>query len=169
MTDEIWKVIDGFETYSVSTLGRVNNNNTGRLLKGYKNTNGYMRVCLTKNGEQKHLFIHRLMAFAFIENLESKSDVDHMDNNPANNSLDNLRWSSHRENLMNQQISTNNTSGVKGVNWNKPRLKWRAFIKINGKQIHLGLFDTLEEATLARQARANEVFGLFTNSCETIL
>jgi hypothetical protein len=168
MTEQ-WKKIEGFENYSVSTLGRINNNDTGKLLTGkIEKRYGYRRVGLTKNGKQKFLFIHRLVAIAFIENPENKSDVDHVDNNPSNNSLENLRWATHRENLMNQQIPINNTSGVKGVCWFKRDQKWRAQIKIDGKQIYIGQFDTLEDATLARQTKANEIFGLFTNSCELI-
>jgi hypothetical protein len=163
---EIWKTIDNYETYSVSSFGRVNNNNAGKLLKGSKHLQGYLQVILCKNGERKSFLIHRLVAIAFIPNPENKEMVDHHDNNPSNNSLKNLRWATCSENMRNQQITSNNTSGVKGVSWNKQCSKWQARIKFDGKQIHLGLFSTIEEASLVRATRANELFGIFTNVCE---
>jgi len=163
---EIWKTIENYETYSVSSFGRINNNNTGKLLKECENTRGYLQVYLCKNGEKKKHLVHRLIAYAFIPNPESKEMVDHHDGNPANNSLENLRWATHGENMRNQRLSSGNTSGVKGVSWYKLRSKWRAQIKIDGKTIHLGLFDSLEEATTVRQAKAAELFGVFVNSCE---
>ena len=58
---------------------------------------GYYSVAL--NG--KRYFLHRLLAEAFIPNPEGKPEVDHIDGNPQNNSLDNLRWATHKENLNN--------------------------------------------------------------------
>ena len=51
---------------------------------------------------------------------------------------------------MNRSISCDNSSGVKGVFWNKKANKWQAQITIDGIKIHLGLHDTIEEATQAR-------------------
>ena len=164
---EIWKTIENYETYSVSTFGQVMNNVTGKLLKGSKNSCGYVNTILSKNGEPKNYLVHRLVALAFIQNPESKSQVDHIDNNPSNNSLENLRWASRRENNMNTQIYSNNTSGVKGIYWHNRHKKWCAHITIDRKSIYLGSFATKEEATLVRQARAKEVFGLFMNACES--
>ena len=165
---EIWKTIENYENYSISSFGQVMNNVTGKLLKGSKYPNGYTRVAFYIEGERKIYMIHRLVALAFIPNPESKSQVDHIDNNRSNNSLENLRWASQRENNMNTQIRSNNTSGVKGIYWNKSSRKWRAQIMIDGKCIHLGRFATKEEATLVRQTRAKEAFGLFMNVCESL-
>jgi hypothetical protein len=68
--------------------------------------------------------------------------------------------------MFNQSISTINTSGIKGVSFDKTRNKWRAHIKINGKQMHLGRFDNIEDAKLARQNKAKELFGQYLNNCE---
>ena len=168
---EFWKSIEGYETYSVSTFGNVRNNLTSRILKGAKSgriNNLHLQVCLY-NKIRKHLFIHRLVALAFIPNFENKEQVDHIDNNPNNNNLSNLRWATSQENLRNSQIASNNTSGIKGITFDKSRQKWCAQIRINGKGITIGRYNTIEEATIARQLKANEVFGSFTNSCEVII
>ena len=166
MTNEIWKTIENYETYSVSNLARVRKDESGMFLKGSFNTNGYLVVKLRKDGKQKNHSVHRLIAQAFIPNLESKEMVDHHDNDTTNNSLENLRWASRNENIRNSKLSARNTSSVKGVCWSKRCQKWEARITVDGKRIHLGYFATLEEATTARRAKANELFGVFTNSCE---
>ena len=61
------------------------------------------------------------------------------------------------------------SSGVKGVSWDKDTNKWRARIKIDGIQIHLGLFTNLEDAKETRMIKANQAFGVFTNACEKII
>lgn len=163
---EVFKTIEGYDTYSVSNEGRVRNDTTGKFLKGSTDTKGYIQVCFHKDYIQKTHKVHRIIAQAFITNPECKPCVDHIDNNPSNNVLTNLRWATVIENGRNQQLSVTNTSGIKGVNWDNRREKWLARIMIDGIAIHLGYFDTLEEATLARQTRANEAFGVFTNACE---
>ena len=163
---EIWKPIDGYENYSVSAFGQVRNDTTGKILKGRKNK-GRLGVSLWKNEIKKQFQIHRLVALTFIENLEDKPEVDHIDNDPSNNRVENLRWATHQENNRNTRIPSNNTSGIKGVSWCNQTQKWRASIKIDGIQINLGRYNTIEEATIARQTRANLAFGVFTNACET--
>ena len=92
--------------------------------------------------KEKHytIRIHRLVALAFIPNLNNKKTVDHIDNVKSNNNINNLRWATKNEQAMNVGISKRNTSGYKGVEWNKQTNKWRACITINGNTIHLGFF-----------------------------
>jgi hypothetical protein len=65
---------------------------------------------------------------------------------------------------MNQVLSSNNKSGTKGVSFQKFKNKWRAIVVVLGKSIHLGYFDTKEEATIVRQTKAIELFKEF--ACE---
>ncbi len=160
--EEIWKTIEGYETYSVSTFGNIRNDKTGRILKSYINNKGRLYIDIYKNQIKTRFYIHRLVAFAFILNPNNKPQVDHIDNNPINNNLTNLRWATNFENHHNTQIQINNKSGIKGISWNSINKNWRA--RINNKDI--GSYKTIEEATLARQLKANELFGEFTNSCE---
>ena len=130
---ETFKKIEGFENYSVSDHGNARNNTTGRILKPGCDTCGYFQVGLRKN-EKTHLkSIHRLIAKAFLLNPENQKCVDHIDNNKKNNKLTNLRFATSRENNQNASLSSKNTSGTKGVSWNKKAMKWTAQIKINGK------------------------------------
>lgn len=165
---EEWKQIDDYDNYSVSTLGNVRNDETMRILKGRYDTHGYLKVALYKNCKISQYFIHRLVALAFIPNPENKPYVDHIFNNITDNRVQSLRWCTIQENTMNKQIASNNTSGCKGVFWAEHTQKWRAVITIKKIKIHLGYFDSKEDARDARKTRANQSFGVFTNLCETM-
>ena len=159
---EEYKQVKNHENYEISNFGNVKNSKTGRIIVP-EITNGYERVYL--NG--KHLKIHRITAIAFIENPLNKECVDHIDGNRANNNVSNLRWATKQENSRNSNIYKNNTTGIKGV-CKMSENKYYATITINNKQLYLGTFKTLEEAKEARQKKANEIFGEFTNSIEKI-
>lgn len=107
-----------------------------------------------------------MVATAFVLNTDSKKCVDHIDNNRRNNNANNLRWVTSQENHFNQQISLRNKSGVKGVGYDADRNKWTASIRLNGKTINVGRYNSLAEATIARQKKAKELFGEYVNSCE---
>lgn len=102
---EIWKDIKGYEgLYQVSNQGRVRSLNylkTGKtvVMKPVNNGVNYFSVLLTKNGKQEKNYIHRLVAEAFLENPFNLPEVNHKDENPSNNVVDNLEWCSHKYNL----------------------------------------------------------------------
>jgi hypothetical protein len=82
-------------------------------------------------------------------------EIDHEDRDETlNNRESNLRIATHAQNQQNCGLQINNTSGVKGVTWNKDKQKWHARIWADERQIHLGLFDTLLEAAQARNEAA---------------
>lgn len=95
------RLIKGFENYSVSTLGKVINNTTGKVKKGTDNYSGkgYLYVDLYNNGKRKRFFIHRLVAQAYIPNPENKPYINHKDGNPKNNRVENLEWCTPLENV----------------------------------------------------------------------
>lgn len=98
MRKEIWKDITGYEgLYQVSNIGMVRSLNyrrTGRvqLLKLYKDRGGYLNVVLCKDGKEKRNLVHRLVAEAFIPNPDNLPQVNHKDENPSNNRVENLEW-----------------------------------------------------------------------------
>ena len=95
---ETFVKIEGFENYEVSNLGKVRNIKSGRILKPRLNKNGYLRHCLSENNKQKYLYLHRIIATAFIDNPDEKPCVNHIDENKLNNDLSNLEWCTVREN-----------------------------------------------------------------------
>ena len=96
---EIWIDINGYEgLYQVSDKGNVKSLISGKLLKQIYNKGGYMRVCLYKNHKGILKSVHRLVADAFIPNEEMLPCVNHKDENPSNNSVENLEWCTYRYN-----------------------------------------------------------------------
>ena len=107
MINEIWIDIVGYEQlYQISNLGRVkslNYNKTGKekILKLCKNNSGYLLVNLSKNSETKKYTVHRLVAEAFIDNPNNLPCIDHINCEKSANSVENLRWVTHKENMNN--------------------------------------------------------------------
>ena len=116
---EIYKKIIGYENYEVSNLGYVRNINTGKIIKSRLDKDGYYIIDLSNNNKRKTFQLHRLIALAFLPNPQNKSVVDHIDNNPLNNNVNNLRWASPSENQHNSKLSKNNTTGVKGITFDR--------------------------------------------------
>ena len=120
---ETFKIIEGFENYSVSDHGNVKNNKTGRIMKQHEH-NGYKRLNIEVNKKHYKKLLHVLVAGAFIPNPENKPFVDHIDNCKTNNNIQNLRWATSKENNQNKSMGKNNTSGIVGVSWDKKSNKW---------------------------------------------
>lgn len=89
------------------------------------------------------------------------SQIDHIDGNKANNCPSNLRMADCSQNAANRKTPCTNTSGQKGVSWKRDKHKWRASISARGKQIHLGYFNSSDEARAAYDAAAIRLFGRF--------
>lgn len=88
-------------------------------------------------------------------------EVDHDDGDGLNNQRLNLRESTHSQNLANRGPQLNNTSGYKGVTWDKARGKWQASIKVRGQRLNLGRFEMKIDAARAYNEAALQHFGEF--------
>lgn len=114
---------------------------------GTTNNDGYVRIHIDK----KLYRAHRL-AWLYIHGEFPPNQIDHINRQRSDNRIENLRPSTQRENNQNQSKPRSNTSGVVGVHWYKRIGKWQAYIMLNKRNIHLGYFDSLEEAAAARAA-----------------
>lgn len=92
------------------------------------------------------------------------SEIDHINLDPSDNCWTNLRLATHSQNGSNKRRAAGNTSGFKGVSWDKNRKKWAAKIKVKGKAMTLGRFNTAETAYDAYCDAARKHFGQFART-----
>jgi len=124
---EIWKNIQGFEgLYKVSNKGQVLSVRKGILLKQSIGTDGYYKVSLC-DGKTHYKRVNRLVAEAFIPKVEGKNIVNHIDLNKLNNNVDNLEWSTIKENTIHAY-----NNNIKYHNFAKYKL-WKMSPKRNKK------------------------------------
>ena len=100
---EIWKEVKGFDGYLVSNLGRVKSlkHKGEHIMSAYTGKIGYKVFTFTRNKKIVIVYLHRLLAEAFIPNPDNKKVIDHIDGCRTNNDLSNLRWVTHKENMNN--------------------------------------------------------------------
>ena len=99
---EEWKEIDGFPDYMISSEGRICSMRRKHpvILKAGKTPLGYLLVGLVDENKVRHSkSVHRLVGSAFIQNIENKPEMNHMDGNKQNNCINNLEWVTHAKNM----------------------------------------------------------------------
>ena len=144
MKEEQWKIaiVNGeeWQEYEVSTWGNVRSNQyskrhkgTGHLLKIHYDRNDYGQVTFQVKGKRKTCYVHRLVAETWIPNPNGYTDVNHKDENPRNNHVDNLEWLSHKENM------TYGTRTERGVQTRKKRYFETNQVFIKVKHIDTGI------------------------------
>jgi hypothetical protein len=136
-----------------------------RLAKG-KNRETPALFSLGRNGHLggyvggRQLSAHRV-AFALYHGRWPERFIDHIDGNPANNAISNLRECSHRENMCNRRPAKGATSRFLGVSYERRRQNWRAEIRKNGKAMKLGTFACEISAARAYDEAARKIHGSF--------
>ena len=139
---EEWRPIYDFENYQISSLGQILSP-SGKILKPRtKSKTKYLIVDICKEGKTYTKRIHQLVALTFIENPENKPTIDHINKNPTDNRVCNLRWATHSEQNINRSIQ--NKSGYKFIQQQGNR--YYCYVVKN----QLESFDTLEEAIAYR-------------------
>ena len=165
---EEWKIIEGFENYSVSNKGNVKNNKRNKKLKPQIDDQGYKHVALYLNGKPYRKQIHRLVALAFIPNPENKPCVDHIlpIMNGGTNEVENLRWATWKENS-NNELSIKNGSDAKLGEKNPMYGKfgelngmWQRYGELNGKSKKVINLDTFTVYGSARDAGRKQISGI---------
>ena len=129
--------------------GRIKKKEAGTLLHS-----GYAGICIGPKRWQSHR-----IAWALHYGEWPKDQIDHINGIRTDNRICNLREASNNQNGKNLGLSKANTSGFKGVCFDKQTGKWRAFIKVNFKLINIGRFVNLQDAINARVAAEQQYFG----------
>ncbi|MHC9085387.1 HNH endonuclease [Luteimonas sp. RIT-PG2_3] len=121
--------------------------NSPGLVAGSKHSNGYIKICV----DGRDYLAHRL-AWMYVHGCIPDGEIDHIDGCKSNNRISNLRVVSREVNARRHPMRPNNTSGYRGVSrdWGK----WKATIKVDGKRIHLGMFDDASVASEAYERAA---------------
>lgn len=118
---------------------------------------GYTRIVIDGSAYR----LNRLIFIYHKGNISDNYIIDHKDGNPRNNVIDNLQQITHNNNLIKKNMKSPNTSGYRGVYWNKNMSKWYSQLKVNNKRIHIGFFNEVEEAALAYDKAAMKYHGEF--------
>ena len=143
----IWKIKPSSRGHSVK-VGDI---------AGTLKSHGYLCVGINYNSYRAHRLIF-LMHKGYLP-----KTIDHINGDKLDNRIENLRAATVGQNQHNRKTNANNTSGYKGVSWNKAQKKWVARITLERKNIHLGYFANVEEAAeVVRKAR-EELHGSFAN------
>lgn len=108
---------------------------------GCDNGNGYVVITIDRH----RCYAHRL-AWFYVHGEWPVEEIDHISGNPSDNRLCNLRLATSGQNKANSGLPRHNTSGFKGVSYDKRDRRWYAYISLSNRKKHLGVFDTPEEA-----------------------
>jgi hypothetical protein len=124
---------------------------------GSANAGGYIIIVINR----KIFPAHRL-AWAIHYKEEPPETIDHINHDPSDNRIENIRKATNQENCKNQSRRNNNASGSLGVYWHKTAKMWYAQIRVDGELIHIGNFKEKEDAIEARK-KANAAHGFHEN------
>jgi hypothetical protein len=128
-------------------------------LVGMSNVSGGHRICLLTINRKLIPFVESNVIWFLRNNNWAESEIDHIDGNPLNNSIDNMRLASRSENCCNTALRSDNKTGYKGI---YPRYgKWSVQIWKDKKCHNLGIYETIEEAIAIRVMGLNKLHGAF--------
>lgn len=140
---------------------RWNGKFSGRQV-GCQTSQGYIRTTVKINGKNVGLLLHRVV-WAFATGQWPTGLIDHKNEVKSDNRVDNLRIATHAQNISNR-VQKNDSAGIKGVKFDSRYNRYQARITVDGKTLHLGMFDTAQEAGLAYKEAAIEHYGEFAKT-----
>lgn len=160
---EVWKEVPNYGgVYLVSNKGRVKSLKRkyvikDRILRPSLDASGYPIVGLSKDKKSKTRNIHQLVAEAFLDHTPCGYDlvIDHIDDDKANNNLENLRVVTQRTNLLKRKVKRNGK--YRGACYDKRAGMWLANIHFQGKRIHLGYFKKEIDASKAYEQKLKDI------------
>ena len=143
----MWKSFT--DTHEISTEGEICNKR-GMILKQHLHKDrGYKQIVITMDCNKAVYYTHRVVATTFIPNPDNLPEVDHINNDRTDNHVENLRWVSKSHNCQNKPVRADSKTGVKGIN-RRANGKYTASCLAKGHRRYIGIYDTLEEAVIAR-------------------
>lgn len=125
---------------------------------GTPDRDGYLVIWMNRRRDRYP--VHRIV-WALVHGRWPADQIDHINGVKSDNRPENLREATTAQNMRNVGRQSHNTSGLKGVSWHRVRQNWRASIKVNQKQYHLGSFDCPAAASMAYQVAASKHHGEF--------
>lgn len=128
-------------------------------IAGALRKDGYLNIEI----DYKGYLAHRL-AWLYMTGEWPENQIDHINMIKSDNRFCNLREATRNENRHNQTKFSNNTSGIKGVDWHKPNHKWRARIRLNNKLIYLGSYNDIKDAAAAYEIASKQYHGKFSRT-----
>lgn len=144
--------------YDDGKLIRLSTNNRHKHV-GWINNSGYLQCEV----QGVAFMLHRIIYEMHHGGIPLGMQIDHIDRNPLNNKIENLRLATQNQNQINSRVPKNNTTGYKGV-LTTPSGKFQARLGYNGKKLYLGLFKTAEEAAECVAEHTRRLYGEFTPS-----
>ena len=146
------------ETGEIIWINTISPKNKYRIGKtaGVINNRGYLTIQFNNKPYQAHRLI-----WWYVYGEEAPSDIDHIDGNRSNNKLSNLRLANKQQNQANARLRRDNSSGYRGIIWNKREQKFIANIRIDGVLHYLGRFDTAIEGHKAYKKAAKKAWGKY--------
>jgi HNH endonuclease/AP2 domain len=126
---------------------------------GCKDPQGYIKI-----GIDGRMYLAHRLIWLHIYGAWPDGELDHINHDPSDNRIENLRLATNSQNMANRPAQINNTSGFKGTTFHKQRRKWQAQITVNKKVLHLGLFKTPEAAHAAYVLATQALHGEFARA-----
>lgn len=155
LANTLWRYDNG-RLYWKMKVGRgVGVKYPGDIAGGTPDELGYFYV----SWKRKHYFLHRIVFL--LHHKYFPECVDHIDCDPSNNKIENLRAATRTQNQYNRRTNRNTRSGVKGVSWHPQLQKWNVRLWLNGKTTHFGVFEDIELAELVAIEAREKYHGKF--------
>jgi hypothetical protein len=149
---EIFDYKDGHLYWKKLGKGRKVSLQVGSLDK-----DGYIQLSINGKKYKEHRLVY-IMHHGQIPKI-----IDHIDGNPANNCIENLREATLSENQYNRKLGKDNTSGFKNVSWCKKMKKWYVSLKVNGAKKYFGSYKDIDYAKFVAETMRYKYHGKFLN------
>lgn len=148
-----------FRRRACAAQGKAWNAQWANRAAGYIGGHGYIYICVFSQCFPAHR-----IAWLLVYGEWPTDQIDHINGDRKDNRISNLRLATNAQNAANSRRRAHNTSGFKGAFFHKRRNRWMAQIGVNGRQFHLGYFDTPEAAHAAYCEAAREHYGEFARA-----